>query len=160
MEKIRTNGKRGEKSGSRPVSRVLSRTVIHLGCASPHTSSNLPGNSAGRTNVPLFGLAPGGVYLATIVTDSAVRSYRHHFTLTGLRRDLGGIFSAALSVGFRLPGVTWHPALWSPDFPPLHQSKAATVRPTPTCKLIRFPTDCKCNPIKRNLNPAERITMI
>ncbi|AGZ33699.1 hypothetical protein PVLB_04460 [Pseudomonas sp. VLB120] len=28
------------------------------------------------------------------------------------------MFSVALSVGSRLPGVTWHPALWSPDFPP------------------------------------------
>ena len=26
--------------------------------------------------------------------------------------------SVALSVGSRLPGVTWHLALWSPDFPP------------------------------------------
>ena len=32
--------------------------------------------------------------------------------------DLGGIFSVALSVDSRPPGVTWHPALWSPDFPP------------------------------------------
>ena len=31
---------------------------------------------------------------------------------------LGGIFSVALSVGSRPPGVTWHRALWSPDFPP------------------------------------------
>ncbi len=31
--------------------------------------------------------------------------------------DFGGIFSAALSVGSRLPGITWHPAQWSPDFP-------------------------------------------
>lgn len=31
----------------------------------------------------------------------------------------GGIFSVALSVGSRPPGVTWHPALWSPDFPPM-----------------------------------------
>ena len=30
---------------------------------------------------------------------------------------LGGIFSAALSVGLRPPGVTWHSARWSPDFP-------------------------------------------
>src|SRR5690606_33022381 len=30
----------------------------------------------------------------------------------------GGIFSVALSVGSRLPGITWHPAQWSPDFPP------------------------------------------
>jgi len=30
----------------------------------------------------------------------------------------GGILSAALSVGSRPPGVTWHSTLWSPDFPP------------------------------------------
>ena len=64
-----------------PISRVLSRTVIHLGCTSPCTSSDLPGNSVGHTwqqtlPAPLFGLAPGGVYLATDVTISAVRSYR------------------------------------------------------------------------------------
>jgi len=43
----------------------------------------------------------------------------HHFTLTGaMVWRLGGMFSVALSVGSRPPGVTWHPALWSPDFPP------------------------------------------
>ncbi len=102
---------------SRPISRVLSRTVIHLGCPSPDTSSDLPGNSAGHANVPLFGLAPGGVCPATPVTRCAVRSYR---TISPLPapKHVGGMFSVALSVGSRLPGVTWHPALWSPDFPP------------------------------------------
>jgi len=42
---------------------------------SPHTSSNLPRNSAGRTIVSLFGLAPSGVYPATAITNSAVCSY-------------------------------------------------------------------------------------
>jgi hypothetical protein len=32
-------------------------------------------------------------------------------------RTIGGLLSAALAVGFRLPGVTWHSTLWSPDFP-------------------------------------------
>ena len=64
------------KNESWPVSRVLSWTIIHLGCTSPCTSSNLPGNSAGHAIVPLFGLAPGGVYPATCVTTRAVRSYR------------------------------------------------------------------------------------
>jgi len=42
----------------------------------------------------------------------------HLFTLTcHPQEDAGGIFSAALSVGSRPPGVTWHLSLWSPDFP-------------------------------------------
>ena len=60
----------------RSVSRVLSWTVIHLGFASPQTSSNLPGSSAGHAIGSLFGLAPGGVYPATTVASGAVRSYR------------------------------------------------------------------------------------
>jgi len=28
------------------------------------------------------------------------------------------MFSVALSVSSRPPGITWRPALWSPDFPP------------------------------------------
>jgi len=104
--------------------------VIHLGCTSPCTSSNLPGNRADHTlqpklPAPLFGLAPGGVYPATDVATSAVRSYR---TISPLPAETGGIFSVALSVGLRLPGVTWHLALWSPDFPPF--IKTATIRPT------------------------------
>ena len=54
-----------EDKKSRPVSRVLSWTVIPLGLTSPSGSSNLPGSSAGHANAPLFGLAPGGVCLAT-----------------------------------------------------------------------------------------------
>ena len=52
----------------------------------------------------------------------------HHFTLT--KQKPGGIFSVALAVGFRPPGITWHLTLWSPDFPPPAKSKAATVWPT------------------------------
>ena len=65
------------------------------------------------TAVLLFGLAPGGVYPATGIAVGAVRSYH---TISPLPHR-GGIFSVALSVGSRPPGVTWHPALWSPDFP-------------------------------------------
>ena len=39
----------GKEFGSRPISRVLSGTAIHLGCASPRTSSDLPGSRAGHT---------------------------------------------------------------------------------------------------------------
>ena len=65
--------------------------------------------------VPLFGLAPVGFTLPALLPARGAL-LPHHFTLT--RRQRGGIFSVALSVGSRPPGVTWHPALWSPDFPP------------------------------------------
>ncbi len=73
---IRPTNHEPRESWSRPVSRVLSGTIIHLGCASPHTSSGLPGNGADHALVPLFGLAPDGVYPATAVASRAVRSYR------------------------------------------------------------------------------------
>ena len=55
--------------------------------------------------------------LLPTVTSGPVRSYR---TLSPLPvpKDLGGLLSAALVVGSRPPAVSWHPARWSPDFPP------------------------------------------
>ncbi len=61
------------------------------------------------------------------VTRNAVRSYRTLSPLPALTR-LGGLLSAALVVGSRRPGVTWHPALWSPDFPPFRNSQVKTER--------------------------------
>lgn len=58
-----------------------------------------------------------GFALPCAVTRHAVRSYRTISPLPG-EFPLGGIFSVALSVDFHLPGITWHFALWSPDFPP------------------------------------------
>src|SRR5690606_23517889 len=55
---------------SRPISRVLSWTVIPLGASSPIRSSNLPGGTAGRGIASLFGLAPGGVCRAGLLPDS------------------------------------------------------------------------------------------
>ena len=125
------------KEESRSVSRVLSRTVIPLRCTSLHTFSNLPGSSAGHANGTLFGLAPSGVCLATNCYQSRGALLPHLFTLTGtcvLRR----LFSVALSVGSRLPGVTWRSALWSPDFPP------------PSCEGSDCPID----------SPARRVTIV
>lgn len=68
------------------------------------------------------------------VTSRTVRSYR---TLSPLpvkfyiKLDIGGLLSAELVVNYRSrsnpPGVTWHSALWSPDFPLLYKNKAAIV---------------------------------
>jgi len=58
--------------------------------------------------------------LQRTITSRPVRSYR---TLSALpvphkNEAIGGLLSAALVVSLRSPGVTWHPARWSPDFPP------------------------------------------
>ena len=73
------------------------------------------------------------------VTRNAVRSYRTLSALPAPKR-LGGLLSAALVVGSRRPDVIWHPALWSPDFPPpIYRSKlAAIVWPTST-RILRKP---------------------
>ena len=45
-------------SGSRPVSRVLSKAVIHLRRTSPHACSDLPGSGAGHASSPVGGALP------------------------------------------------------------------------------------------------------
>jgi len=112
------------RSWSWPISRVLSWTVIHLGQQSLTGSSSLPGFSTGRTmwtpiwpcsgwSLPCHGLLPAARCALTAP---------FHPYLIPLARAIGGLLSVALSVGSRLPGITWHFALWSPDFPPLHLS--------------------------------------
>jgi len=65
------------KSVSWPISRVLSWTIIHLDNASPHTSSDLPGCSAGTHLLhPYLILLRTGFTLPHAVTSGAVRSYR------------------------------------------------------------------------------------
>ena len=71
--------------------------------------------------VPMLGLAPGGVCHAVPVAGHAVRSYRTISPLPGHNKQSGGIFSAALSVGSRRPGITWRPAPAEPGL-----SSAAT----------------------------------
>ena len=106
-EKWGEKGKTEEKKGSSPISRVLSsgpirrpirRAIIPLDDVLPRRSSSLPGDSASSVNVPLFGLAPDGVYRAVTVTSAAVGSYPTVSPLPDLRRAIGGLLSVALSV--------------------------------------------------------------
>ena len=124
-----------QERGSRPISRVLSWTIIPLGHSSPNASSSLPGSHA-RTprcrfpcDFPIWPCSRRGL--------PCHRCYHlrgallpHHFTLTcacARRRYL----SVALSVGSRPPGVTWHRVRRSPDFPLHLVRNTAIVWPTP-----------------------------
>jgi len=96
---------------------------------------------AGRAtrNALLFGLAPGGVYLADVSPRlrCALTAPFHPYPPaprklfpgdmiirvpgpTFPRRRAGGFFSVALACGFPRLVVSQHPALWCPDFPPRH----------------------------------------
>ena len=72
--------------------------------------------------LPLFGLAPGGVFHAFFVTKKPVRSYR---TFSPLPR-LGGLFSVALSLRLPSPEVIWHRVLIEPGLSSLVYSTKAT----------------------------------
>src|SRR3982751_4372680 len=66
---------------SRPVSRVLSRTIIPLGSPSPATSSGLPGSTGGHPlplswPLPYLALLQVGFAVPPNVATGAVRSYR------------------------------------------------------------------------------------
>ena len=64
--------------------------------------------------LPYLVLLQAGFTVPRAVTSRAVRSYR---TFSPLPTEAGGLFSVALSVGSRPPGVTWRPVRRSPDFP-------------------------------------------
>src|SRR5690606_11293776 len=64
------SARRAEGRRTRPICRVVSGTVIPLGASSPIRSCSLPGDSAGRVIVTLFGLAPGGVCRAGLLPGS------------------------------------------------------------------------------------------
>ena len=69
-------------------------------------------------------LAPSGVYRAAEVTFSAGGLLHHRFTLT---KQVGGLFSVALSRESLRVGVTHHSALRSPDFPQLSLRSSSSL---------------------------------
>ena len=72
----------GECKKSRPVSRVLSWTVIPLGPPSPAGSSNLPGSDAGRAMLPYSVLLRVGFAMPRGVVPARGALLPHRFTLT------------------------------------------------------------------------------
>jgi hypothetical protein len=57
--------------------------IIYLGPAFPRATIDLPESQTKRaTSSLLFGLSPGGVYLAAAVAGGTGELLPHHFTLT------------------------------------------------------------------------------
>ncbi len=123
-----------KRGGSRPISRVLSRTTIHLGRTSPCASSDLPGSPCGQqertrrpARFPIWSCSRWGLPCRRMLPPArcALTAPFHPYLPRPVCtcRDIGGLLSVALSVGSRPPGITWHLALWSPDFPPRRQTQ-------------------------------------
>ena len=138
-----------------PVSRILypvpARDGGHLSgpsvagrdrAAYPGTNSRalLPARGG---DVPLFGLAPGGVCQHPGLHRDLVRSYR---TVSRLPvphecEAIGAMVSVALSVASLRLGVTQHPARRSPDFPPrLRRSGRPALLTQPVYACGRTPS--------------------
>ena len=94
------NGEEGSELADKPgsVAGTFRRAAIHLGPSSPTASSGLPESGTDHTLGFLFGLAPGGVCLATGVATRAVRSYRTLSPLPRSRWRLGAGLEAVCSL--------------------------------------------------------------
>ncbi len=96
-------------------------TVISLGWLSPTTSSVPTSGATGSGQPSLLGLRDlhrMGFAELPLLPEGLVRSYRTVSPLPDAPRGApGGLLSVALSVGLPRPAVSWHPALWCPDFP-------------------------------------------
>jgi hypothetical protein len=78
-----------EKGGSRPISRVLSWTVIHLVNMSPCDSSNLPGNLYGPHQCsPIWSCSEWGLPCHCCYQQRGAL-LPHHFNLTGIPKQIG-----------------------------------------------------------------------
>ncbi len=140
----------------------IAAIVIHLGRPSPDASSNLPGSNCGpQQMLPYLVLLQPGFTLPLPLPAArcALTAPFHPY------QQAGGIFSVALSVGLRLPGVTWRLALWSPDFPPSKKS-TATIRPSSHHKDSTQPqkkqaatTKIYWRPFIRKLNPSRKASI-
>jgi len=71
------------KKGSQPISRVLSRAIIHLGNMSPCTSSDLPGDSADHALCPPIWSCSEWGFPCHNCYQLRGALLPHHFTLTG-----------------------------------------------------------------------------
>ena len=123
-----------QRGGSRPISRVLSRTTIHLGRTSPCASSDLPGSPCEQqertrrpARFPIWSCSRWGLPCRRMLPPArcALTAPFHPYLPRPVCtcHDIGGLLSVALSVGSRPPGITWHLALWSPDFPPRRETQ-------------------------------------
>jgi hypothetical protein len=113
--------------------------IIHLGYRLPDTSSDRPGGSCGPHSVTsLFGLAPGGVYLASPVTRRTGALLPHRFTLTPLQAGRFAFCCTCLRVTATPRYGAPCPVVFGLSSRPLKARRSSgLLRPPPCCKNRR-----------------------
>ena len=140
------------KPGSGAARRAV--TAISLGPSSRTAANDLPEDLGAGRAILLFGLPPGGVCRAGLVTQAAVSSYLAVSPLPSPASwPSGGLFSVALSLSSRTVGVTHHLALGSPDFPPA--AHAAGGRPETRQAERRRPRAWVCTSSRKSRPPRQ-----
>jgi hypothetical protein len=129
----------------KPVSVPFRAAIIPLDRTLLSGSSSLPGSLAGRAvPPPLFGLAPRGVFPASEIASTAVRSYRTISPLPrGRSRPRGGIFSVALSVSVSGPRpLAGTPPCGDRTFLPRTKNSGAIARPSASMMIVSLWRRC------------------
>ena len=129
-------GPEGSKPGSVPGPGHPNSGEGHSSRACVATClKRVPGNLGRATRT---GRAPAFPYSSCSrwglpTATSPLQPVSSYLTLSPLprttRKLAGGLFSAALALGLPPVGVTDHPALWSPDFPPVRQAHRRPSHP-------------------------------
>jgi len=144
---IRRTREGWKPGGSRPVSRVLSGTVIHLGQASPPASSDLPGDTRGpraaaRSRLPPYLVLlrvgftlPPTLPLARCALTTPFHPYRS--ALADRRYLFCGTCRGLAPPRCYLAPCPMEPGLSSPRT--AKGGRAATVWPTPIYSIARKP---------------------
>ena len=112
-EKWESAGKPGSVVGNHSSGM---RVAAHL--EQPTRKHALAARCGLRRMLPYLALLPAGFALPSPLPSTRCALTAPFQPCRHACARLGGIFSVALSVGSRPPGVTWRRALWSPDFPP------------------------------------------
>jgi len=125
---------------SQPVSRVLSRIIIHLDWKSPSSLKQPTRKRRGpRHGFPIWSCSGWGLPCRFCYHKRGAL-LPHHFTLT----SLGWRYTfCCTGRGLAPPDVIWHPALRSPDFPPARNTSQRLsswlASDYNTAKRVRYP---------------------
>ncbi len=143
----------------RTVSRVLSRTIIHLGQLSPTASSNLPGSPLGTGGaatgrvLPYLVLLRAGFTVPRTVTSRAVRSYRTFSPLPAKSRR--SVFCGTFH-GLTPPRRYLAPCPKEPGLSSVTQTATAIAWPTPTFPAAILQQNAFCRSVACSATSYER----